>query len=138
MSLASAESSQLAEAIAVVQAFMHELAARNLDAATAVLTTDFKMTATGGHVFTRLADFAAFSRQRNRGVKKTDLGMDACFLSEAEHGPQVVVYIFGTMAGEWVDGIAFANVRYLDRFVVRGARIAAMDIYSDMAEHRGA
>ena len=72
MSLASAESSQLAEAIAVVQAFMHELAARNLDAATAVLTTDFKMTATGGHVFTRLADFAALRNSSAKACRGAD------------------------------------------------------------------
>lgn len=136
MTRASPDSAVLAESIALVQTFMHHLAARDLAAASALLAAGFTLTTTGGLVFRELGDFVALSRGRNRAVRKHDTGLDACFLSEDEHGPQVAVYVFGTLSGEWLDGTSFRDVRYLDRFVVLQGKIAVMDIYSDMAEHR--
>jgi len=47
---------------------------------------------------------------------------------------ETVVYSIGTLHGEWPDGTPFEGNRYVDRYVVRELRIAAMEVWNDSAE----
>ncbi len=89
------------------------------------------MAVSGNYRFTDIADFIAFSRQRNGGVRKAPEGYDVCRTEEG-----VAVYCYGTMSGNWVDGSPFEGVRFIDRFLIRGTKILDLKVWSDMAEFR--
>jgi hypothetical protein len=120
-------------AIARVREFMMALAARELPKANAMLASGFHMIVSGNHRFERLEDFAAFSRTRNGAVVKHPSGFDVATSDDA-----TIVYAYGTMSGQWLNGGSFAQVRYVDRFLLRSDKILQMDVYSDMAEFRPA
>jgi len=45
----------------------------------------------------------------------------------------VIVIVAGTLFGEALDGTPFADVRYIDRFVIRGLRIVQHQVWNDLA-----
>lgn len=115
---------------AVVRAYLAAMEARNLEAARAHLADGFVMRFPGAPPMTRLEDLIAWAAPRYRFVTKTYEGFDAI------PGPQAVVYVRGALSGAWPDGAPFAGVRFIDRFAFRGARIAAQDVWNDIAEIR--
>jgi len=121
----------MSEAVKTVKAFLEALARRDLDAANEFLGSGFRMTVTGGHVFTSLREFAAFSNDRHKGAKK----LTDCY-DVIQDDDATIVYAMGSMAGTWNDGTTFAGVRYIDRFEVVYGNIVDMRVWSDMAEFR--
>ncbi len=120
-----------AVAVDLVREFIDALSRRDLASARARLAMGFEMTLSGNHSFRTLEDFVAFSRTRNGATHKAVQVIEAC---EAANG--TAVYARGVMSGEWLDGQRFADVRFIDRFMVVEGRIAEMDVWSDMAEFR--
>ncbi len=49
-----------------------------------------------------------------------------------------VVYIRGTLHGEWPDGEAFSGIRFVDRLEIAGGKILKQDVWNDIAEVRSA
>ncbi len=47
-----------------------------------------------------------------------------------------MVYCTGTLEGQWLDGSAFAGIRFIDRFEVEAGRIVRQDVWNDLAEVR--
>jgi ketosteroid isomerase-like protein len=119
------------QAMAVAEAFLQAVSNRNLERAAALTADDFNMVVSGGHQFDNLPSFVAYSGTRQRSVAKHTDRFEAL---TAEDG--VVVYCFGTMSGAWLDGSPYQNVRYIDRFLIRNGKIAAMNVWSDMADFR--
>jgi limonene-1,2-epoxide hydrolase len=117
--------------VEVVKSFLEAMGRRDFAAMEAFMAPNFKMTVTGGAVFSHPRDFAAQSRARQRSAKKTTDRYDEIPTSNG-----AVVYSIGSMAGEWNDGTAYAGVRYIDRFEIVGGKIVDMQVYSDMAEFR--
>ena len=114
-----------------VRTFLGHLQARDLDAASAMLGSGFEMEVAGRKIFNDLKSFAAFSKTRQQGSKKTHERFD-----EVPDGDATIVYCMGTMAGAWLDGSLFDQVRFVDRFVVRDSQIVDMKVWSDMGEFR--
>ena len=84
----------------------------------------------GAARFTRFEDLIAWGAARYaRIAKKIDRVEEA-------PGPDgaVAVYVSGTLYGECPDGTPFEGVRFIDRFEVRGGRIAAQEVWNDLAE----
>ena len=121
----------MADAEETVKAFLAALGQRNLDAANEYLGNGFRMTVTGGHVFTSPGEFAAFSKGRHKGAKKFTDTYDIIQDSDS-----TVIYAMGSMSGTWNDGSTFEGVRYIDRFEVAHGKIVDMRVWSDMAEFR--
>ena len=48
-----------------------------------------------------------------------------------------VVYCFGTLHGERLDGTPYENIRFIDRFTVRDGLLADQMVWNDMAEVLG-
>ena len=111
--------------------FLATLARRDFAGAATLLAADFLMTVSGGHQFRSLSEFAAFSASRNGVVRKFVTDLD---VSETAQG--WVVYVYGSMAGQWLNGSSFDGVRYVDRFAIRDNRIVRLEVWSDMAEFR--
>jgi ketosteroid isomerase-like protein len=121
-------------AIEIVDHFLEALQRRDLPAVRALLAPGFRLQA-AGREFVQIADFVEFSRSRNGAVRKRPQRFDVAPPRSPDEDV-TVVYSLGEMDGHWLDGSAFASIRYLDRFELRGGRIARLDVFSDMAEFR--
>lgn len=93
------------------------------------MSSDVRITFTGGRVMPSATEITAFNAARYNWVKK-ELGQ----FDWTEHADHTVVYSNGTLYGEWPDGSSFSGNRYLDRFEVRDGKITRMDVWNDSAE----
>ena len=116
-------------ASSLVQAYLVAMEARDLALAEAMLAPGFTMQFPGPVTFTRLSDLIEWAKPRYRFVKKVYQGFD-----EASAGDAAVVYCYGTLAGEWPNGIAFAEIRFIDRFTVAGGKLVDQMVWNDLAE----
>ena len=123
----------MSDPIKTVKSFLEDLARRDLASAERYLAPDFQLHIAGRR-FDSLANFAEFSKQRQKLSKKNLVHCDHCH-DDSNHD---VVYARGTMEGEWLNGEAFADVYWLDRFQLHNGLIQRLDIVSDMAEYRPA
>lgn len=112
-----------------VREFLETMEARDLDKAKSFLTPEFKMTFPGAVEFSRLEDLVAWAKPRYRFVRKTYERFDTC---AGDNGG--IVYCYGTLAGEWPDGEAFAGIRFIDRFELTGELISRQMVWNDLAE----
>ena len=121
----------LAEPCAIVRAFLDAMEARDLDHARTFLGERFEMVFPGSARMSRLEEMAARAGTRYRSVTKRYERF------EAFQGEQAaIVYCFGTLEGEWLDGGAFADIRFIDRFELTGGLITRQDVWNDLAEWR--
>jgi ketosteroid isomerase-like protein len=111
----------------LVQDYLDAWASRDLAAAKRFLAEGFTMGYPGDARFARLEDLASHMGQRYRGVRKRIERFD-----EAPDGNDTVVYCFGTLYGEFVDGRAFEGVRFIDRFTVRDGRLVDHRVWNDL------
>lgn len=125
------EPDPLAEAKAIVEAYLTLSMIPDPVGASACLSADFELVFTGGRRFAGPAQSAAFNAKRYAWVKKRFLRTDAAL--DAETG-DVHVYNTGYLYGEWHDGTAFQTNRYMDKFVVRGGKLIRTDVWNDSAE----
>jgi phenylpyruvate tautomerase PptA (4-oxalocrotonate tautomerase family) len=121
----------LPDAVGLVREFLAAMEARDLAHARTYLAPDFAMTFPGGARFTRLEDLIAWAKDRYRAIRKSFEGFDESLGDEA-----TVVTCHGTLSGEWPDGTPFAGIRFLDRFTVRGGKLAEQQVWNDLAEAR--
>jgi hypothetical protein len=112
-----------------VRTYLRLMEARDLEAAATHLADDVRIIFPGGRTFTSLAQQVASSAGRFRGVTKTFDRFDVA--SAADHH---VVYVFGTLGGEALDGSTFEGVRFIDRFVLQDGMIVSQMVWNDLAE----
>jgi hypothetical protein len=120
---------EVAHAVATVEKFLRLVEARNLDEAVSYLAPSVTITFPGGRRFSTLEEQVASSAGRFRSVRKVFERSDAF-----AHGDEVIVYVFGTLEGEALDGNSFSGVRFIDRFVLKEDRIVDQKVWNDMAE----
>lgn len=121
--------SEPSEAVAAVERFLRLVEARKLDEAAPYLAPGVTITFPGGRRFSSLEEQVASSAGRFRLVRKVFETFDA-----VPDGDEVIVYAFGTLEGEALDGSSFSGVRFIDRFVLAGGRIVDQKVWNDMAE----
>lgn len=117
--------------IRIVRDFLAALEARDLDTARRALAPGFTMTLPGDARMTTLDELIAWSKPRYARVGKTYGRFDAC-----QDGATAIVYCFGTLHGDWLDGTAFDGIRFIDRFEIEDARLTRQDVWNDMSEAR--
>jgi len=115
----------------LVRGFLAAMEARELERARGFLAENFVMTFPGGVRFETLDQLVAWAEGRYHSVAKTYERFDE---APAEDG--LVVYCHGTLAGRWPDGSDFAGIRFIDRFTVRGGKLADQQVWNDLAEAR--
>jgi hypothetical protein len=126
---AIATSDETAQAAEIVEKFLVASMVPDPVTAARYVAEDLKLTFTGGRRFTHPRESAAFNAKRYKWVKKKMERTDV-----APGRGETIVYNIGTLYGEWPDGTPFEGNRYVDRFVVRGAKIVEMDVWNDSAE----
>lgn len=117
----------MTDAAALVTRYLRQMEARDLAAAQACLAPDFTMIFPGSVRLHRLEDLVAWSRTRYREVRKTFERID---------GAGDVVWVSGMLAGTWLDGRTFDQIRYVDRFELKDGLILRQDVWNDMGEYR--
>ena len=116
---------------AIALTFLSALEARDLDRAAAMLDADFRMVFPGTRSMASLAELIDWAGDRYSFVNKTITA------TEAFQGDGcAVVYVRGTLSGEWLAGTPFEGIRFIDRFGVRGGKLISQDIWNDIAEER--
>jgi hypothetical protein len=118
-------------AIHTARTFFARLAERDLEGVRMLLDPSFVMTVSGNYRFTDIAEFVAFSGERNGAIRKSPEAYETCRTDEG-----IAVYCIGTMSGSWLDGSHFEGIRFIDRFLVGGQKILDLQVWSDMSEFR--
>ncbi len=109
--------------------FLSALEARNIKTAEAMLASDFQMSFPGAKPMTTIAELIDWAKNRYRFVKKTIASTDV-FHKEG----CAVVYVIGTLSGEWLDGTSFEDIRFIDRFKIKDSKLIFQDVWNDIAE----
>ena len=114
----------------VVQEYLGAMEARDLAKAQSYLGEGFKMYFPGTAAMTSLQDLIDWAKPRYNFVTKTYDGFDALQSSE----DAAVVYCRGTLSGEWPNGTAFKDIRFIDRFEIVNGKLIRQDVWNDIAE----
>lgn len=117
----------------LVRAFLAAMEARDLDTARSFLADSFVMAFPGSPPFHTLEDLIAWSKPRYKSVGKTYDRFDE--VPENAAG-ESIVYCFGHLHGEWLDGRPFADIRFIDRFAIRDGKLVDQKVWNDMGEVR--
>ena len=99
----------------IVEDYLRVLMIPDPEAARRYCSPELEIRFTGNRLMRDPSECAAFNRSRCKWVKKA----------------------FGTTHvadGEWPDGTKFEGNRYVDRYVVRRAKIVRMEVWNDSAE----
>lgn len=109
--------------------FLHTMEVRDLEASQAAIAGDFTMVFPGSARYTRLEDLVSGAKKRYRWVAKRIEGVDS-----TASGADAVVWVRGTLYGENVDGVAFQDIRFTDRFELKDGLLVSQDVWNDLAE----
>ena len=113
----------------IVRTYLRLVEARDLDAASEFLADDVSIVFPGGRTFESLTDQVASSAGRFRSVKKPLDHLDV-----VSDGAETTVYVYGTLAGQALDGSPFDGVRFIDRFALNDGLIVSQMVWNDLAE----
>jgi hypothetical protein len=123
---------EVPEASALVRQFLERMQARDLEAARQLLAPGFVMTFPGAAPMRDFAELLDWAKERYSRIGTKFERFDECWGQEA-----TVVYCSGTLEGVWLDGTAFAGIRFIDRFEVAAGLIQRQDVWNDLAEVAG-
>lgn len=116
-------------AIEIVTRFVRLVEERRLGEAASYLAAGASFTFPGGRTFSSLEEQVSSSAERFRGVLKVFDRFDVSISEEL-----TIVYLFGTLEGEDLDGNGFYGVRFVDRFELADNKIVDQKVWNDMAE----
>ncbi|ASJ73937.1 nuclear transport factor 2 family protein [Granulosicoccus antarcticus] len=112
----------------LVRDYLQAMEQRDLEKAQTFLANGFVMTFPGTGEMTSLSTLVDWSRSRYRYVRKTLAAVNIA------HEPDgFVVFVHGSLSGEWPDGNTFSDIRFIDRFEVRNNRLERQDVWNDLA-----
>jgi len=117
----------------IVQAYLKAMELRDLNAASRYLGEKFVMTFPGAVTFSTLQQLVDWSRSRYRSIAKSYEQFDESYSASG-----TVVYCYGTLHGEWLDGSAFEGIRFIDRFEIIDGLIQSQQVWNDLAETHAA
>ena len=112
-----------------VRSYLDAMERRDLATAKSFLAPGFYMLFPGGKRFDSLEQLVESAKGRYRSAKKT---------YEKFNISENIVYCFGTLYGELLDGTPYSGIRFIDRFTVRDGKLVDQMVWNDMAEVLGA
>ena len=121
------------DAAELVRHYLTTMERRDLAAAKAMHAPGFFMLFPGGKRFDTLEALVESSKTRYRSARKTYERYDVVHAPDGSE----IVYCFGTLFGELLDGSAYSGIRFIDRFTVRGGKLVDQMVWNDMAEMLG-
>lgn len=115
--------------VSLVREFLAAMEDRDLERAKGFLADGFEMHFPAQPAMRSLEALVAWSKPRYRFVRKSYDGFDVTATETA-----TVVYAFGTLRGEWLNGSVFGGIRFIDRFEIVDGKFTRQDVWNDMAE----
>lgn len=112
-----------------IRAYLAAMEARDIGTARTMLAEGFVMNFPAAPGLKTLEELIAWAKPRYRFVKKAYDNFEAF-----QQGQATIIYATGTLYGEWPDGTAFENIRFIDRFEMSDGKITRQDVWNDMAE----
>jgi hypothetical protein len=112
-----------------VRSYLDAMERRDLATAKSFLAPGFYMLFPGGKRFDSLEQLVESAKTRYRSAKKK---------YERYEAAGDVMYCYGTLYGELLDGTPYSGIRFIDRFTVRGGKLVDQMVWNDMAEVLGA
>ena len=112
-----------------VRSYLDAMERRDLATAKSFLAPGFYMLFPGGKRFDSLEQLVESAKTRYRSAKKK---------YERYEAAGDVMYCYGTLYGELLDGIPYSGIRFIDRFTVRDGKLIDQMVWNDMAEVLGA
>lgn len=116
-----------------VRDYLAAMEARDLERAQRLLAPGFTMEFPGPVRMQSLDQLLAWAKPRYRFARKTCERYDTCTADSA-----TLVYCFGTLSGEWLDGTPFSGIRFIDRFTLRDGVLLDQTVWNDMGEFKSA
>ena len=116
--------------IELVKSYIDAIEDRDLDRARDMQTLSFVMQVPGVDRMRSLGEMANWAALQYRYVRKAYDGFDIC------QGDPLIVYMRGTLNGEWARGGLFSGIRFLDRFELKNGLIQRHDMWNALAEAR--
>jgi ketosteroid isomerase-like protein len=110
-----------------IRTYLAAMERRDLAAAKALLAPGFHMIVPGGRRFDTLEALVDWAKTRYRSARKTYERFDVA---------GNVVYCFGTLYGERLDGTPYSGIRFIDRFTVKDGRLVDQLVWNDLGEAR--
>jgi hypothetical protein len=117
---------------ACVLRYLAAMEERDLDAACRFVAQDVELIFPGGARRRDLGEIVAGSATRYRRIGKHVDGCDLCAGSDGT----TIVYVLGTLHGQWPDGADFDGIRFVDRFELRDGLIRHQAVWNDSGEWR--
>lgn len=111
----------------LVRKYLAAMERRDLAAARECLAPGFRMIFPGGRRLDSLEALVDFAKGRYRSARKTCERFDVA---------GDVVYCFGTLSGELLDGSHYQGIRFIDRFTVREGKLMDQQVWNDLGQTR--
>jgi len=118
------------ESEALVRSYLEALGQRDLEMASKLLATGVCLVFPGGKSHKDLYEMVESASGRYQWVRKTIDQVDTAELSNSN----MVVYIIGRLHGVNLHGVAFSDIRFIDRFVLHHGLIVSQEVWNDLAE----
>ncbi len=115
----------------IVLDYLQAMESRDLATARSLQAPEFKMIFPGNVEFTTMEDLLQWAGKRYSSVAKKIERVDEC-----NNAGSSVVYCYGTLFGNWLDGTVFDGIRFIDRFELRNNLIVEQLVWNDLAEMR--
>lgn len=117
--------------IVLVREFIDAIDRLDPGAARKLSAPDARFIFPGGAETGSLDEIVTRLGQRYRQIGKKIERFDRVEMQEGD-----VVFVSGSLHGAWEDGAPFENVRFVDRFEIRGGKIALQEVWNDAGEAR--
>jgi hypothetical protein len=111
-----------------VRSYLDAMERRDLATAKSFLAPGFYMLFPGGKRFDSLEQLVESAKTRYRSAKKK---------YERYEAAGDVMYCYGTLYGELLDGTPYSGIRFIDRFTVNNGRLVDQMVWNDMAQVLG-
>ncbi|MCM0021304.1 MAG: nuclear transport factor 2 family protein [Tagaea sp.] len=117
--------------IVLVREFIDAIDRLDTERARKLSALDARYVSPGGTETGSLDEIVVRLGQRYRQVGKKIERFDRVEMPDGD-----VVFVSGSLHGAWEDGAPFDNVRFVDRFEIRGGKIASQEVWNDAGEAR--
>ncbi|MEE3000271.1 MAG: hypothetical protein VX693_10135 [Pseudomonadota bacterium] len=122
---------ELQNAINLVKNFLSAMENRNLILAKSFLGDNFKLIFPKNQIFFSLEEVIFWGQKRYNWVKKNYDHFDSLITKNT-----IIVYCYGTLYGEWLDGNRFSEIRFIDRFTIKDEKLLDQLVWNDLAEYK--
>ena len=121
---------ELQDTVVLVKKFLSSMEDRNLILAKSFLGENFKLVFPGNQTFSTIEEVTFWAKNRYHWVKKNYNHFDSLTTNNI-----VIVYCYGTLYGESLDGTKFSEIRFIDRFTLK-EKILEQLVWNDLAEYK--